>query len=804
MSMQLGFDLDYSDPITQEAVPWANATAQLLHAIENAPWKILDIETTGLTPASKEQQFSGKELRNGINPILRLRVLSIYFPDRSGALRLEGFDFDRLTLDERKKVCDAAMTGAVFGHNVGFDAYWIRTFTKKDPALLLDSMLLSRLLVPEVPILFAKMCSDENEDQTFRDYAEGLFQKGKSGWALADLSAVLLRKILPKDLQGPKNWAFPFLTKANYDYATGDSLTTYQVLARIMNLQPGEDLLERYMELREKRADIRLVEPQVLDVVRMREHGMPWDAEEAEQYVNLQWEKVAEHAKKMCEMEPDLAKFLPSLSNAEEGIKEELKRAMGAAFEKRGLVLALTDKTGLPMIGEKDLRKAKAMVSDEASPLFNEWVALNKAKKAGKMAQEVSMFAMRSVDKAIHSLMGHGPATGRLSSSEPNVQQFPRDQGFRSCVKAREGHKIMASDYSALDMRVGAALAIRAQSEILEAYMGDRKVTPDVYASIARVLENRVTIEQALREEEYTRKRFEAHKARTKEVPDSQSARKQFWEEYRLRGRAMLLARFTRCYTFVRDKAKAMGTPEWGSLRDAFANDGMDIHTWTALGMNGKDPIEVFKGLTGEALKKELKAQKAFLGDKRQTGKVGNLSLLYAMQTLGLMEAAAKNYNIHWEFDEANNVRTQWLLAYVEIDLWHAWTELTPVETVYVPDPERGMRYVKKAVFESKTLGGRLIYAFGLNAALAFSDQSTGADILGVVMNTLYREHNQIFNCIVNQVHDEVVFEIPNEYVDTYTDIVKSVMVDSAERFLMPYGVKGECSPAIGDVWLKD
>ena len=29
-------------------------------------------------------------------------------------------------------------------------------------------------------------------------------------------------------------------------------------------------------------------------------------------------------------------------------------------------------------------------------------------------------------------------------------------------------------------------------------------------------------------------------------------------------------------------------------------------------------------------------------------------------------------------------------------------------------------------------------------------------------------------------------------------------MEESAEKFLMPYGVHAEVSPAIGDVWLKD
>lgn len=30
------------------------------------------------------------------------------------------------------------------------------------------------------------------------------------------------------------------------------------------------------------------------------------------------------------------------------------------------------------------------------------------------------------------------------------------------------------------------------------------------------------------------------------------------------------------------------------------------------------------------------------------------------------------------------------------------------------------------------------------------------------------------------------------------------VMNECAEAFLMPFGVRGECSPAIGKVWVKD
>jgi len=1115
--MQLGFDLVYTDPNTHEIVPWAKADEALFNRIEAAPWKVVDTETTGLNPASKEQTFSGKELRRGINPVLRLRILSVLYPliGTAKGYDVVAFDFDQLTHKEKQRAASAAMNNVVIAHNAGFDAYWIRQFTRVTPTLLLDSMLMARVLRPEHPLVMARMCNDENEDPDLKAEAEAMFMQGKSGWALSTLAVGVLRRVLPKGLQGPKNWAEPFLTQASYNYATDDVIVLHDLLLALFEIDSCDDLLERYYELRAQNRVLRIIEPQVMDIVVMREHGMPWVREEAEKYIEVQWDKVRQLAKRMVELEPALKRFEHDLGNAEKGITADLKAAIGEAFTARGLELEMTEKSNTFKIGEKDLRRARAQINTEATELFDTWVGLNRAKKAGGMAKEVTGYAIRSPQKdgRLHPNTGHGPVTGRLSSSEPNCftgdteilttegwirfdeltdemtvaqyddgniefveplhviredwegdlvhnqtpqidllttplhrclvldsvyghqrvvmaedypnqhrqlhaatyaggdgleldmrdicflvmaaaagtwddedgalvlsfnrprkaerflqmfadlkplghatsnvrtyrfdakhklsvmafeylgenlefgdwlfemtreqievffeeltrtdashakpaktyrsqyvtaskvnadlvqalfvmsnatarvveeldkktgeqvwsvkvtqkdfsstrgrsqelvpykgkvycvtvpsgfivvrrnglamvtgqcQQFPRDQGFRNCVMAPEGYKIMASDYSALDMRVGAALAIRAQRQIFEAYMGDRTVHPEVMRVIAKVYEGKISIEAARAEEARAAKSFADWKARREDVADEGDARKRYWEEYRKRARAQLLTGFQRCLKEVRIKADAEGTSEWGSLRDAFNIEGMDIHTWTALGMVGKDPKAMFSGLTPEEVSKALKENKKELGDKRQTGKVGNLSLLYAMKTQGLMDAAAKNYNIHWTYEEADKVRNDWLAAYVEIDLWHKWTELNPVEQVYVPDFDRGGRFAKKEVYASYTLGDRLIYAFGLNAALSYEDQSTGADILGRVMETLRVDYPLIFDCVINQVHDELVFMMPDEHVEDWTNTVQRVMTECAEYFLMQFGIRGECSPATGQVWLKD
>lgn len=334
--------------------------------------------------------------------------------------------------------------------------------------------------------------------------------------------------------------------------------------------------------------------------------------------------------------------------------------------------------------------------------------------------------------------------------------------------------------------------------------MGDREVAPDVAQAIAAVVESRITVEQAVAREAKANAAVEEWRKRLDKLADSAEARKKFFARLRELTRNQLVARFTRCYRQVRARAEMANTSEWGSLRDAFAIEGMDIHSWTTLSMTGHDPVARFRGLSNPEVAAALEKVKEELGPERQTGKVGNLSLTYAMKERGLQEAAAKNYNIHWTLEQSADVRRGWLASYVEIDLWHAWTELNPYDSVYVPDPDYGGQMRRKSVFRSVTLAERVIYAFGLNAALSYEDQSTGADILGMVMAQLRERHPQQFGYIINQVHDEIVFEVPDEHVEASGRLIRDVMVSCSESLLMPYGVRAACSLAVGQTWLKD
>ena len=61
-----------------------------------------------------------------------------------------------------------------------------------------------------------------------------------------------------------------------------------------------------------------------------------------------------------------------------------------------------------------------------------------------------------------------GTATGRFSSSNPNLQQVPHTQDYRSCFVASPGYKLITADYSQMELRIMAALSN--ETMMLDAY----------------------------------------------------------------------------------------------------------------------------------------------------------------------------------------------------------------------------------------------------------------------------------------------------------------------------------------------
>lgn len=75
-----------------------------------------------------------------------------------------------------------------------------------------------------------------------------------------------------------------------------------------------------------------------------------------------------------------------------------------------------------------------------------------------------------------------GADTGRMSCVRPNLQQVPREGGFRACITADPGELLISADFSSVEIRVAAALS---QDPVLLQLIAEGR---DVHAEIARLV----------------------------------------------------------------------------------------------------------------------------------------------------------------------------------------------------------------------------------------------------------------------------------------------------------------------------
>lgn len=101
-----------------------------------------------------------------------------------------------------------------------------------------------------------------------------------------------------------------------------------------------------------------------------------------------------------------------------------------------------------------------------------------------KLATTYGEGFLQHVDKSsrIRSTYGvYGAATGRFSSSEPNLQNIPREAEYRACFLPDEGTKFVIADWSQIEVRYIAAI-----SEDMA--LREALATGDVYEATARKL----------------------------------------------------------------------------------------------------------------------------------------------------------------------------------------------------------------------------------------------------------------------------------------------------------------------------
>ena len=186
---------------------------------------------------------------------------------------------------------------------------------------------------------------------------------------------------------------------------------------------------------------------------------------------------------------------------------------------------------------------------------------------------------------------------------------------------------------------------------------------------------------------------------------------------------------------------------ECPELKEAFLG-GEDIHTHVAGDIFGIPESDVTK-------------------NQRRTAKAVIFGIVYGISGYGLGE------NLDISPIEAKKYIDKYLEMYPAVDKYMKDIVIKTRELGYV----RTIFGRKREIEEIKNTN-YLIRAMGDRMALNTPIQGTAADILKLAMIKLYNELNEknLKTKMLLQVHDELIFEVPNEEINEVKELVKNTM----------------------------
>jgi len=184
----------------------------------------------------------------------------------------------------------------------------------------------------------------------------------------------------------------------------------------------------------------------------------------------------------------------------------------------------------------------------------------------------------------------------------------------------------------------------------------------------------------------------------------------------------------------------------------AFQHDE-DIHAATAAQLYGVSPAEVTP-------------------DMRRLAKTVNFGVIYGMSEYGLMQATELSREEAAEFIAAYFDRYPGVKQYLDA----------------TKEQARDTGYVETYLHRKRTIpeinsSNRQVREAAERMAINMPVQGTSADIIKVAMINLYREmqRRQLKSRMLLQVHDELVFEVPQEELDEMRELVPRLMSTALE-----------------------
>ena len=282
----------------------------------------------------------------------------------------------------------------------------------------------------------------------------------------------LCKKYLSIDLskeQQVSDWSAKTLSKEQITYAALDALVTFELMRKIIPLIRKQNKIYSYKLKRDAQ----------FSVASMKVVGLPINEKKHLALIENWQSQKEESAQKLQEQlgdtNPNSSKQLNAWlqTNLDKDTLENWKRTKTGAYQTSGDVLKLY-KDKLPWWeAHRDFKKVDKRLNNYGQKMIN---------------------LKNPITQRLHSDIAiAGTDTGRLSSSNPNCQNFPREDEFREIFEAPKGKKLIVADYSQVELRVAAIIS--QDKTMLEAYENGEDLHRKTAAFVAGIKEEEVTKE---------------------------------------------------------------------------------------------------------------------------------------------------------------------------------------------------------------------------------------------------------------------------------------------------------------------
>lgn len=480
-------------------------TPEQQNAITESEFVVLDAETTGLTPFSKPISVGAsakigpthtwshyKKLHQdcAINCRVRMRVWSVQLSDG----RCMAWDLDTLPATRVVDLLrDTIHDRVILGHNLAFDLTWAVHIAGRDlkPALTIDTMLLARCLKPAS--VWAIHYKGADGDEAAMELIAG--KEGNGSVSLAALSIGMGLGTPDKSWQHPRNWAVSSLSKGHYDYVLGDIDTPLELVYAWSRTRCFSDavkaLRDRDTELGSTYFDVYEKVP--LALAKISHTGMPVHVPTLNAVVSYRQREMPALVESVIEHMPAMAEVRSNLEEASASTPAALKVVLAAYAEANGCTLDENEK------GEPIINSDSATLKG-ASKLTG-WIAWDRLQHCKKIQALCTEYAgiSEAIDgewRRLHPLLSASTSTCRVVAKVPNTMNlvnpqaaplaFGRDLGeedrkaawnglqFRSVVRAPSGYLLISADYGQIELRIAAALALRAIEDCRAVLRGEK------------------------------------------------------------------------------------------------------------------------------------------------------------------------------------------------------------------------------------------------------------------------------------------------------------------------------------------